>query len=85
MVEDKAERVYQFHRNTVASFNQLIAAIGLNRPDQLDPSHLVRRVDATTVRTYDELYEWLEPGELLNGPRGSWAENWAKATPGAFV
>jgi glutamate synthase domain-containing protein 2 len=85
VVEDKAERVHQYHRNTVASFNQLIAAMGLDDPSHLEPSHLVRRVDATTVRTYDELYEWLEPGELLNGPRRSWAENWAKATPGEFV
>lgn len=85
VVADKAERVHQFQRNTVASFNQLLAAMGLDDPAQLDPSFLRRRIDPTTVRTYAELYEWLEPGELLDGPRRSWADDWAKATPGAFV
>ena len=85
VVPDKAERVYQFHRNTVASFNQLLAAMGLDHPSQLDPSFLTRRVDPTTIRTYAELYEWLEPGELLDGPRPSWADNWATASAGAFV
>ena len=85
VVADKAERVHQFQRNTVASFNQLLAAMGLDAPGQLDPSFLRRRIDPTTVRTYAELYEWLEPGELLDGPRRSWASDWAKATPGAFA
>jgi glutamate synthase domain-containing protein 2 len=85
VVPDKAERVYQFHRHTVASFNQLLAAMGLDDPGQLDPSFLTRRVDPTTILTYEELHEWLEPGELLSGARRSWADDWAKASPGAFV
>ena len=85
VVPDKAERVYQFHRNTVASFNQLLAAMGLDDPGQLDPSFLTRRIDPTTTRTYADLYEWLEPGELLQAPRRTWANEWQKASPGAFV
>jgi glutamate synthase domain-containing protein 2 len=85
VVPDKAERVYEFHRNTVASFNQLLAAMGLDDPHQLDPSFLTRRIDPTTIRTYAELYEWLETGELLTGARRSWVDAWAKASPGAFV
>jgi glutamate synthase domain-containing protein 2 len=85
VVADKAERVHQFQRNTVAGFNQLLAAMGLDDPGQLDPSFLRRRIDPTTARTYAELYEWLEPGELLDGPRRSWTTDWANATPGAFV
>jgi hypothetical protein len=85
VVEDKAERVHRFHANTVASFNQLLAAMGLEHPDQLDPSFLMRRTDPTTTSSYAELFEWLDPGELLGGPRRSWADIWAKASPGAFV
>ena len=85
VVPDKAGRVYEFHRNTVASFNQLLAAMGLDDPNQLDPSFLTRRIDQTTARTYAELYEWLEPGELLSGARRSWADDWAKSSPGSFV
>jgi glutamate synthase domain-containing protein 2 len=85
VVSDKAERVYQFHHNTVLSFNQILAATGLDSPDQLNPEMLFRRVDATTTRTYAEMYEYLEPGELLNGARGLWAEGWRRATPAAFM
>ena len=42
VVPDKAGRVYEFHRNTVASFNQLLAAMELDDPGQLDPSFLTR-------------------------------------------
>jgi hypothetical protein len=69
----------------VASFNQLLAAMGLDDPSQLNPSFLTRRMDATTTRAYAELYEWLEPGELLDSPRRSWAADWAKASARAFV
>ncbi|MCH7790529.1 MAG: FMN-binding glutamate synthase family protein, partial [Acidobacteria bacterium] len=85
VVADKADRVHNFHRNTVASFNQLLAAMGLDSPDQLDPSFLMKRIDPTTTRSYAELYEWLEPGELVDGARRSWADDWAKASPGAYV
>ena len=85
VVADKAERVHHFHANTVASFNQLLAAMGLDDPNQLDPSFLNQRIDSTTIRNYGELYEWLEPGELLDGPRDSWRDDWAKSSPGAFV
>ena len=82
---EKAERVHHLHRNAVASFRQLLAAVGLDDPSQLDPSFLATRIDTTTTRTYAKLYEWLEPGELRDGPRRSWADDWAKATPGAYV
>lgn len=85
VVSDKAERVHQFHRNTVLSFNQILASTGLDHPDQLSPSMLFRRVDATTTKTYADMYEYLEPGELLQGARGLWAEGWRRATPAAFM
>ena len=31
-----------------------------------------------------ELFEWLEPGELLDGG-GRWAADWARATPDRFT
>ena len=67
VVEDKAQRVRYFQQNTVKSFNQMLAALGLDHPDELDPSLLYRRVTPTIVRPYDELYTFLEPGELLAG------------------
>lgn len=67
VVEDKSQRVRYFQQNTVTSFNQMLAALGLDHPAQLGPSLLYRRVTPTVVRRYDELYTFLEPGELLAG------------------
>jgi hypothetical protein len=45
---------------------------------------LMRRVDETTTKSYADLYEWLEPGELLDGARESWAADWQRANPDSF-
>ena len=86
VVPIKAERVYQFHRNTVLAFNDFIAAIGLFHPGELSPAHLMRRVDATRVASYAELYPPLEAGALLesNTPE-NWKPDWERASPDAFT
>ena len=85
VVSDKAERVHQFHDNTIASFHQIVAAIGLDSPDELEPSLLMRRIDRANARSYAEIYEWLEPGELVAGSdRPHWKALWDAATPDSF-
>ncbi|MCA9025377.1 MAG: FMN-binding glutamate synthase family protein [Planctomycetaceae bacterium] len=61
----KAERVFNYHRNTVLSFNQLIASLGLDSPSQLNQRLLMRRVNPTLVQSYEQLYPTLEAGILL--------------------
>ena len=65
VVPDKAERVHNFHRNTLKALAEMLAAAGLERPDQLEPHHLVRRISDTEVRTYSQVHVFLKPGELL--------------------
>jgi glutamate synthase domain-containing protein 2 len=67
VVPDKAERVYQFHHNTLHALQELVAAAGLSHPNQLGPEHIIRRVSSTEVRSLAALHLWLTPGELLNG------------------
>lgn len=67
VVPDKAERVYQFHRNTLHALQELMAAAGLTHPNQLGPEHIIRRVSSTEVRSLAALHLWLKPGELLDG------------------
>ena len=67
VVPDKAERVYQFHRNTLHARQELMAAAGLTHPNQLGPEHIIRRVSSTEVRSLAALHLWLKPGELLDG------------------
>jgi glutamate synthase domain-containing protein 2 len=83
-VADKAARVDRFQRATVRSATQLMASIGVHDPGELRPSMLRRRMSPTEVRGYDELYDWLRPGELLSEPPPGWAEDWKAASPDRF-
>lgn len=65
VVGDKSERVYHFHRKTVHAAFELLAAAGLNGPHEIRAYHIFRRVDATEVRSFMELYPQLDPGAFL--------------------
>ena len=85
VVEDKATRVYNYQRNTIAEFHQLLASLGLHHPDELKPSLLMRRIDPTTVKSYAELHRNLEPGEILQEPRYEpWDALWKAASADHF-
>ena len=67
VVPDKAERVLQFHQNTLHALKELLAAAGLSHPAQLGPEHVIRRVSSTEIRSLAALHTWAKPGELLSG------------------
>jgi len=81
-VSDKAERVYRFHRGTVQGALELLGAMGLERLDEIQPHHIFRRIDDLRVRHFGELYDFLEPGQLIDnrnvpeGIRDEW--NWCR-------
>jgi len=84
-VPDKAQRVFQFQRNTVLSFNQILASMGLERPEQITPALLFRRINPNTVSSYQDLHSFLEPGELVAGTDNSlFRRAWDEADPGHF-
>src|SRR5690606_31890838 len=56
VVPDKAERVFNFHRNTLAALAELVAAAGLEHPSELEPPHIVRRISPSEVRRLSELH-----------------------------
>ena len=87
VVPDKAERVYNFHRLTLRALSDMLAAAGLEHPDEVKPHHLARRVSTTEIRLFSELLTFLEPGALLNGgvPSGVYAEHWRRASEGTFA
>ena len=67
VVGDKAERVANFHASTLRALSELVAAAGLNHPDQLRPHHIARRISSTEVRVLSGLFPDLGKGELLEG------------------
>ena len=86
VVEDKAQRVFNFHRNTLRALAEMIAAAGLEHPSQVRPHHLVRRVGHAEVRLFSQLHVFLEPGELLDGKcdRDFYSHAWKLARPDSF-
>jgi len=87
VVPNKAERVYNFHRLTLRALSDMLAAAGLEHPDQLKPHHLVRRVSATEIMPFSELHTFIEPGALIDGTCESrfFAQNWKRASASAFA
>ena len=67
VVPDKAERVYNFHRNTLHALKELLQAAGLTHPGELRAYHFMRRVSDFEVAPLSDLLEELEPGDLLTG------------------
>ena len=50
-VPDKANRVMQFHENTLKALKELLSAAGLVHPEQLGPEHVIRRISTTEVES----------------------------------
>lgn len=80
-VEDKARRVARYHHDTLRAFLELIAAAGLDSPSELRPHHVYRRVAHNQVKSYAEIYEYLEPHALIDGPvPASFQSAWIRAS-----
>jgi glutamate synthase domain-containing protein 2 len=84
-VEDKTERVHRYQGATVKEAQRIIASMGLSSPAEVSPHHLVRRVNHASAMSYAELYDWLEPGALLDEPPDSWRVDWDRADPDNFA
>ncbi len=85
VVPDKAQRVANFHRATLATLGEVLAAAGLEHPRDIRPIHISRRISGSEVATYAELYPTLAPGELITGTRDRrFRDAWAIADPAHF-
>ena len=77
-VEDKTLRVARFQAATLRSLLELLGAMGLSHPRELDPHHIYRRVSDAGVRTFAQTHECLSEGALLADDRGTgeWHDDW---------
>jgi glutamate synthase domain-containing protein 2 len=86
VIPDKAERVARFQSATLDALHDIVVAAGLQSPDQFTPDGLRQRVSAVEMRSFDEVYPFVEPGELLAGARdprlAAW---WRAADPDSFA
>ncbi|CAA9407667.1 MAG: Ferredoxin-dependent glutamate synthase [uncultured Ramlibacter sp.] len=65
VVDDKAQRVHNFHRSTLHALKDLVQAAGLQHPGDITAHHIVRRITDTEVRLLANLILRIDPGELL--------------------
>jgi glutamate synthase domain-containing protein 2 len=88
VVEDKAQRVANFHRHTLDALAELLAAAGLHHPGQLGPQHLARRLTPTEIRLFSQVHLFLKPGELLRPAAPDapsfYHASWARAQADSF-
>lgn len=84
-VPSKAERVRNYHAATVAEVGRLMGAMGVADPKDLAPWQLRQNISLREERSYEELYEWLVPGELLSEAPREWATAWTMADPHSFA
>jgi glutamate synthase domain-containing protein 2 len=68
VVDDKKVRVANFHKQTVSSAIQMIGAAGMKKPCDLHRMFIYRRVNASQIQTYAELFPYIPKGSLLNTP-----------------
>ena len=85
VVPDKTERVFNFHRATLEALAELVAAAGLDHPNEFAPAHFSRRVSPHEVKNFGEFYPPLQPGELIAGTGDKRYEiAWAMASTKEF-
>jgi hypothetical protein len=86
VVGDKALRVARYHRLTIAAFLELVASNGLASPDAVRPRNLLKRIAPTDIRSFDEVYEYLPNGALLDAERipVAWRDRWQRASAESF-
>ena len=65
VVPDKAERVYNFHNESLKTLKALVEAAGLHHPREINASHIVRRINKNEVRLLSYLLPEMPAGLLL--------------------
>lgn len=65
-VENKAERVANYHHETLTAFVELTAAAGLYEPSEIRREHINRRVSMNRAMKYSEIFPYIGKGSLLN-------------------
>ena len=65
VVEDKFQRVKSFHQKTVHVVADMLSSTGLKHPNELNRTHIYRRVSQAEVRRFDEIYPLVSSGCFL--------------------
>ncbi|WP_035615518.1 FMN-binding glutamate synthase family protein [Hyphomonas johnsonii] len=85
VVSDKAERVFNYHRNTIRALMEVVGAAGCEHPSELTPRHIMHRVTEDMVKPAHRAYDLLEPDVLLHAPETTLlGREWEMAQAASF-
>ncbi|GAA4788735.1 FMN-binding glutamate synthase family protein [Olivibacter ginsenosidimutans] len=68
VVEDKKTRVANYHKQTLKSAAELMAAAGIKHPDDIHRVYIHRRISPDRILTYLDSYPYIPKGSLLKKP-----------------
>ena len=63
-IDDRSQRAFNFHKNTLFVFKELLESVGVEHPSELNRRHIVRRLSESEIRLADQIYPKAEKGEL---------------------
>ena len=64
----------------------MTAACGLDHPNEFTPRHLYKRISTYQTRRYDQIYDFFEPGQLLENKAGPVLQQaWDEASAKTFA
>jgi len=67
VIDDKKQRVANYHEDTIKTFVELLGAAGIADCNKLTRSHIYRRVFMNEVRTFEDIYPSCLAGCMING------------------
>ena len=90
VVPDKADRVYNFHQQTLHALKELVQAAGLEHPNQITAHHIVRRGTDHKVKSLAQLIlTQMDNGALLQRDLRDlpliYQHSWPMARPDSFA
>lgn len=65
-VESKAERVANFHKNTLHALKEVLQAMGVNHTNDIKPYHIMRRISPNKVCSYEEIMDFVPEGAVCS-------------------
>lgn len=86
VVADKGPRVARFQRQTLHGLREIVVAMGLDNPWQIQPHHISERLNTVQSGPMDGFYNFLQEGELLSAPEDTqYARYWQAARADSFA
>lgn len=64
-IEDKTQRVYNYHHAMVENLLELAGTAGLKSLSEINPRHVHQRTSGATIKHFGELYPMIPQGALL--------------------